>query len=177
MQYVMDQSIKTLVQNVRDGWYGNEYPPPPGGMGPTLVRENCGMVKKPASCNKCIEHAIKECDKRVVWCLSIEGTMRGGVTILPGYFADTTVPIDAIIDLTRADLHNPNEADDGQVDLSIDSDEVEEGVTVNRGATGGEADAEIEAQPVRVRVTFAAISSDPAPTDLLFAPPPGTVSY
>ena len=48
MQYVTGQSMKTLVQNVRDGWYGNEYPPPPGGMGPTLVRGNCGMVKKPA---------------------------------------------------------------------------------------------------------------------------------
>ena len=102
------------------------------------------MIKKPAPCNKHIEHAIKECDKRVLWCPGIEGTMRGGVTILPGYSADTAVPIDAIIDLTRADLHNPNEADDGQVDLSIDSDEVEEGVAVDGDATGGEADAEID---------------------------------
>ena len=43
-------------------------------------------------------------------------------------------------------------------------------------ATGGEADTEIEAPQVRATVTFAAISGDPTPTNLLVAPP-GTVSF
>ena len=130
------------------------------------------MAKKPSLCNKHTKHTIKECDKWIDWCPGIKDTMRGGAIILPEYSADTTIPIDAIIDLTWADLHNPNKANEGQVYLSIDSDEIKEGVAVDGGATGGEADAKIELQLVQVRVHFAAISGNPAPTDLLFPPPP-----
>ena len=67
-----------------------------------------------------------------MWCAGIEGTILGGVTILPGYSADTAVPIDAIIDLTRADTHDPNQnEEDNEVRLVIESNEVEEEVGVD----------------------------------------------
>ena len=57
---------------------------------------------------------------------------------MPGYSADTAVPIDAIIDLTSADLHNPNNTDDAQVGLIVESGEVEEELIV----TSVDADAD-----------------------------------
>ena len=56
--------------------------------------------------------------------------MYGGVTILTGYSANAVVPIDAIIDLTLADLHNLNKADDKLILLSLDGDEADKGGSI-----------------------------------------------
>ena len=124
--YRAGQTMRETVNHIRDWWYRNEFLSTDGHDGLTYRRGNFGMLKKAADCAKHIEHSIMECDKRVVWCGGITGTMRGGVTILPGYSADTAVPIDAIIDLTRADENNPNESDNGVSDLVANGEEAGE---------------------------------------------------
>ena len=58
-----------------------------------------------------------------------------------GYSADSAVLIDAIIDLTSVDLHNPNNTDDAQVGLIVESDEDEEELIVTSiGAAADEHD-------------------------------------
>ena len=130
--------MKQLVSSLRDGWYGNIIHPPAGTLCRPFVRGNCGIMKKPAPCFSHIQHSIKECGKRIEWCAGIEGSILGGVTILPGYSADTAVPIDAIIDLKCSDMHNPNGRIDANVELTVQSDEVEEELT----ATSVDANAD-----------------------------------
>ena len=141
--------MRETILNLRDGWYGNIIAPTPGVEAPAIIRGNFDVVWSPTNYAKHIEHPIKECNKRILWCGGIKGTMLGGVTILPWYIADTAVLIDAIIDPTQTDHHNPNEDDTGQAKLPFDGNEIDEGGTAVDGKYGNEKDcSEFAAPPV-----------------------------
>ena len=49
--------------------------------------------------------------------------------------------IDAIIDLTQTDQHNPNEDDTGQAELPVDGKEIDEGGTAVDGKVENDKDS------------------------------------
>ena len=84
--------------------------------------------------------------------------MLGGITILPWYIADTAVLIDAIIDLTQTDHHNPNEDDTGLAELPVDGKEINERGTAVDGKVRNDKDSSESAAPP---VVPAVIANDP----------------
>ena len=65
------------------------------------------------------------------------------------------VLIDAIIDLTQTDQHNPNEDDTGQAELPIDGKEIDEGGTAVDGKVGNDKDSLESAAPPVVSAVIA----------------------
>ena len=72
------------------------------------MRGNEGICSLPVvNCNDLIEIAIKEADKRIVWYMGIQGTIRKGVIIETGFDADAAIPLDLVFDASIGNKHNP----------------------------------------------------------------------
>eukprot|EP00587_Corethron_hystrix_P015956 CAMPEP_0113321268 /NCGR_PEP_ID=MMETSP0010_2-20120614/14805_1 /TAXON_ID=216773 ORGANISM="Corethron hystrix, Strain 308" /NCGR_SAMPLE_ID=MMETSP0010_2 /ASSEMBLY_ACC=CAM_ASM_000155 /LENGTH=91 /DNA_ID=CAMNT_0000179337 /DNA_START=207 /DNA_END=482 /DNA_ORIENTATION=- /assembly_acc=CAM_ASM_000155 len=83
--------------------------------------------------------------------------MRGGVTIISGYSAETAVPIDCIIDLSRSDENNPNEPDDSNVVVVFDEGDDGEG---DIPSADGDGDGQIDrSEAADLLLAFAASST------------------
>ena len=61
--YKAGQSMRDMVRNLTDGWYGNVTPQSSGCNGPPRIRGNFGVAWSPVDYDKHIEHSIKECSK------------------------------------------------------------------------------------------------------------------
>ena len=108
-QFINKRSMKDTVNDLRDGWYGNQYfnsAATVDGMiveGPRLLRGRYGILKKPVNCAGLVRKAIREANVIIGYTPGIQGTIEAGVVIGADFVDLVPTALDVVIDMTIGD--------------------------------------------------------------------------